>query len=143
MTEQATFSMGCFWGPDEFFSGLPGVLSTTVGYAGGTTEHPTYDDIGDHTETIEIEFDPSVITYQKLLDAFVREHDPTYKAKTQYKSIIFYHSEEQKKAAERTLKEIQGNTSRPVVTELRPAGVFTRAEEYHQKYLKKNRGAVC
>jgi peptide-methionine (S)-S-oxide reductase len=143
MTEKATFSMGCFWGPDEYFSDLPGVISTTVGYAGGTTEHPTYDDIGDHTETIDIEFDPSVITYQKLLDAFVREHDPTYKAKTQYKSIIFYHTDEQKKAAEKILTEIQGNTSRPVVTELHPAGVFTKAEEYHQKYLRKNRGAVC
>ncbi len=143
MIEQATFSMGCFWGPDEYFSSLPGVLSTAVGYAGGTAEHPTYDDIGDHTETINIEFDPSVISYQKLLDAFVREHDATYKAKTQYKSIIFYHSDDQKKAAEATLQEVQSHTSRPVVTELRPAGVFTRAEEYHQKYLRKNRGAVC
>ncbi len=143
MTSKATFALGCFWGPDEFFSQIPGVLSTTVGYSGGTTEHPNYEDIGDHTETIEIGFDPGIVSYEKLLDLFWREHDPTYKAKTQYKSAIFTHDEKQFEAATKSRDERQGFSSTPIVTEIRPAGVFTKAEEYHQKYLRKNRGAVC
>ena len=143
MKNIATFALGCFWGPDEYFSKLSGVLSTTVGYTGGIKEKPTYYILGDHTESVEIEFNPEKISYKELLDHFWHEHDPTYKTKTQYKSAIFVHDEEQKKVAEESLKNYQGKISGKIVTEIVPADTFYNAEDYHQKYLQKNRGAVC
>lgn len=143
MSSLATFSLGCFWGPDEFFSKIPGVLKTTVGYTGGKKENPNYEDLGDHTESLQIEFDPSILSYDRLLGLFWREHDPTYKAKTQYKSAIFTHDKEQYSHAIRSLEEQQKFSKAPIVTEIHPAETFYKAEEYHQKFLQKNRGAVC
>ncbi len=138
----ATFALGCFWGPDDYFSKLKGVLKTRVGYSGGTTKNPNYHNLGDHTETVEITFDPKVISFEELLKHFWKEHHPTVKEVTQYQSIIFYHNQGQKKAAEKSRKEMQKNLSREIVTEIRKAGTFYEAEEYHQKYLLKRKG-VC
>lgn len=142
MSQLAHFGMGCFWGPDEYFSKVPGVIRTTVGYSGGVKANPTYQDLGDHTETVEIEFDPAVITYSRLLDHFFEQHDATYKAKTQYKSVIFTSGAEQEKEARARLAEEEAKGFN-IVTEIKPALKFYKAEEYHQKYLEKNRGAVC
>ncbi len=142
MKSKATFALGCFWGPDEFFSNLKGVLETTVGYSGGTTKNPTYENIGDHTETVEIIFDDAVISYETLLEYFWREHDPTREAKVQYKSIIFYHDEAQQDAAEKSKKMLEEKIGRKIVTDIRMAAPFYKAEDYHQKYFKKHKG-VC
>ncbi|MBI2109249.1 MAG: peptide-methionine (S)-S-oxide reductase MsrA [Parcubacteria group bacterium] len=142
MTQKATFSLGCFWGPDDFFSTLKGVTETIVGYSGGTTENPNYEDLGDHTETIEISFDDTVISYEELLKHFWKLHDPTEEHKTQYKSIIFYHDDAQKNSAEKSKKYQENKLGKKIVTEIRPAVHFYKAEEYHQKYLQKNKG-VC
>ena len=143
MTETATFALGCFWQPDDFYSKLPGVIGTQVGYSGGEKKSPTYYHLGDHTETIQIEFDPKQITYNRLLDYFWQQHDPVYPAKTQYKSIIFYHDERQRKLAEVSKEKQQRKSKGEITTEIRPAKDFYLAEEYHQKYLKKNNKAVC
>lgn len=143
MTQLATFGMGCFWGPDDFFSKVPGVLNVTAGYSGGIKANPTYKDLGDHTEVIRIEYDPALISYERLLSHFWEQHDATYqKVKEQYKSIIFTHSDEQMRQALAS-KEEQESKGLKILTEIRPAMQFTKAEEYHQKYLQKNRGAVC
>ena len=139
----ATFAMGCFWGPDDFFSKLPGVIETTVGYTGGDKVNPTYHELDDHTESIKISFDPAQISYDDLLAYFWDQHNPTYPAKTQYKSVIFYHEEEQRKLAETTKIAAQATYEMQIVTEILPAEEFYPAEDYHQKYLEKNRGAVC
>jgi len=131
--------MNCFWGPQDFFSKLPGVINTTVGYTGGTTEQPTYTNLGDHTETIDIEFDPQIISYQQLLNHFFEGHDATQEQKTQYKSIIFYHSAEQKQLAEDTKHHYEKTVKKPVLTEIRESTIFYPAEEYHQHYEAKAR----
>ncbi len=151
MTEIATFAAGCFWGVQAGFDQLNGIQQTTVGYSGGTTENPTYNEIcrGDtgHAECIEVTFDPEVISYQQLLDHFWQSHTPTTLNRqgpdvgSQYRSAIFYHSEEQKQQAE-TSKQ-QWDQSRhfdqPIVTEITAASTFYPAEEYHQKYSEKHR----
>lgn len=143
MTQLATFGMGCFWGPDEYFSKVPGVLNTTAGYSGGIKANPTYKDLGDHTEVIRIEYDPAKISYERLLTHFWEQHDATYaKTKTQYKSILFTHTSEQMKQALAS-KEKEEAKGLKILTEIKPAMQFTKAEEYHQKYLEKNRGAAC
>ena len=139
MQQKATFSMNCFWGPQDFFFKLPGILNTIVGYTGGTTKNPTYTTIGDHTETIEIMFDPKIISYEQLLKYFLNEHDPTEEQKTQYKSIIFYHSAEQKELAESAKKKYEEKIKKPVYTEIKEATTFYPAEEYHQHYTAKAR----
>ena len=139
MIQKAIFAMGCFWGPDDFFSQLPGVLGTVVGYAGGTKKNPTYVDLGDHTETIEIDFDSSVISYKELLKHFWEGHDPMVPQKTQYKSIIFYRNERQRREAQESREQAEGKHSGKIVTEIRPAEIFYKAEEYHQKYFQKQR----
>jgi peptide methionine sulfoxide reductase msrA/msrB len=148
----ATFAGGCFWGMEDLLRQIPGVLETRVGYAGGTTKNPTYRDVsrGDtgHAETVEIVFDPSRITYDELVRYFFRMHDPTTPNRqgndvgTQYRSAIFYHDEAQRQAAERVKAEVErsGKWKRPIVTEIVPAGEFTVAEDYHQKYLQKHPG---
>lgn len=150
--EKATFAAGCFWGVEDFFIDLPGVVSTRVGYTGGTVETPDYRQvcIGDtgHAEALEIEYDPDRITYKKLLELFWECHDPTQLNRqgpdfgTQYRSAIFYHSDEQRCMAEesRELLNQSGRLGRSVATEIVPAGMFWEAEEYHQKYHKKNGG---
>ncbi len=151
--EKATFAAGCFWGVEARFQQLPGVISTAVGYEGGSLASPTYQQVctdrTGHAEAVEIEFDPSKISYQKLLDEFFELHDPTQLNRqgpdwgSQYRSVVFYHSPEQEKTAKETIARLTAEKkfSKPVVTQVVPAETFWHAEEYHQKYLEK-RGAV-
>ena len=152
--EKATFAMGCFWGPDYIFSRVQGVLKTRVGYIGGKTKNPTYEEVckGDtgHAESIEIEFDADKISYEKLLDVFWKNHDSTTINRqgpdvgSQYRSVIFYHNDTQKKAAEKSKKEKQKELVKKIVTEILKAERFYEAEEYHQKYADKHGGKyVC
>jgi peptide-methionine (S)-S-oxide reductase len=154
-TEKATFGAGCFWGVEETFRMLPGVKSTAVGYAGGTTEQPSYEEVCSdgtgHAEVVEVEFDPQAISYDKLLDVFWANHNPTTMNRQgpdvgkQYRSVIFYHSPEQKAQAEgsKAALEKSGRHSRPIVTQIEAAPPFWRAEEYHQKYLQKRGQTHC
>jgi len=128
---KATFGLGCFWSPQLFFEKLNGVTSTTVGYAGGTKENPSYHLLGDHTETIEIEFNPKEISYDELLNHFWKQHDYTRQPKTRYKSLILYNNERQKAAAERS-------KPKDAATVIKKASHFYRAENYHQDFLKKH-----
>ena len=154
-TEKATFGAGCFWGVEETFRNSKGVLSTAAGYAGGTKENPTYEDVCSdktgHAEVVEVEFDPSQITYDEVLDVFWSNHNPTTLNRQgpdvgmQYRSAIFYHSPEQKSTAEASRKKVDasGRFGRPVVTQIEPAPRFWRAEEYHQRYLQKRGKSHC
>ncbi len=155
MTEKATFGAGCFWGVEETFRSLKGVTNTAVGYAGGTKENPSYEDVctdeTGHAEVIEVEFDPAQIGYDKVLEAFWSSHNPTTLNRqgpdigTQYRSVIFYHSPAQKAAAEASREKIDksGRFRGPVVTQIEPAPKFWRAEEYHQCYLAKRGQSHC
>ena len=146
-TQKATFAAGCFWGVEETFRKMKGVVSTRVGYAGGLTESPTYRDVSTgstgHAESVEVEFNPKEISYEKLLEIFWSIHNPTTLNRqgpdvgSQYRSIIFYYNDEQKKAAEKSLKEEQKKYKDKIVTEIKKAGKFNEAEAYHQEYLKK------
>jgi len=138
----ATFALGCFWSPQYYFGKLGGVVNTEVGYAGVTTSNPTYNTIGDHTETVQIEYDPDKISYEELLDHFWMQHNPTYPNKTQYKSIIFYHDDEQKELAEKSLKEEQQEYDEEILTVIKPAENFYKAEDYHQDFICKRRGEL-
>ena len=147
--DKATFGAGCFWGVEAEFRELPGVIETAVGFAGGHIVNPSYRDVctGEtgHAEVCEVQFDPQKIPYERLLDAFWQMHDPTTRNRqgpdfgTQYRSVIFYHSPEQKAAAEasKAALEVSARYKRPIVTEILPAGPFYRAEDYHQRYLEK------
>jgi peptide-methionine (S)-S-oxide reductase len=155
MTEKATFAAGCFWGVEAAFRRVPGVLDAAVGYTGGATPNPTYEDVctdgTGHAEAVEVEFDPARVTYEKLLDVFWENHDPTQKNRqgpdvgTQYRSGIFFHSPEQQSAAEasKARLEASGRLKRPIATEIAPASTFWRAEDYHQRYLEKRGLAHC
>jgi peptide-methionine (S)-S-oxide reductase len=148
-TQVATFAAGCFWGVESGFRTIPGVLKTTAGYTGGRTKSPTYEQVCSHTtghaEAVQVEFDPSKISYEKLLEIFWSLHDPTTLNRQdpdigdQYRSAIFYHSPEQKKEAEVFKEKIgkSGKFKRPIVTEIIPAGEFYKAEDYHQRYFEK------
>lgn len=150
--EKALFAAGCFWGVEDVFREIPGVVATRVGYTGGHALNPTYRDVcsGDtgHAEAVEITFDPEIISYEQLLEVFWKCHDPTQLNRQgpdigdQYRSAIFYFSEEQKQAAEesRDTLERSGRLRRRIVTGITPAGTFWEAEEYHQKYHQKNGG---
>ena len=154
-TEKATFGAGCFWGVEETFRNLKGVLSTAAGYAGGTKENPTYGDVctdkTGHAEVVDVEFDPSQIDYDQLLDVFWSNHNPTTLNRqgpdigTQYRSVIFYHSPEQETAAKASKAKVErsGRFNRSVVTQIEPAPKFWRAEEYHQRYLQKRSRSHC
>jgi peptide methionine sulfoxide reductase msrA/msrB len=131
--------MNCFWGPQDFFSHLPGVTETTVGYSGGGKEHPTYTDLGDHTESIEIVYDPRVISYEKLLDHFFTRHDPFTQQPTQYRSIIFYEDESEQRTATEKKQYYEEKTGKRILTEIRPRGRFYPAEEYHQHFVQKQK----
>jgi peptide-methionine (S)-S-oxide reductase len=145
--EKATFAAGCFWGVEELFRTLPGVISTKVGYTGGDTDSPSYElvctGITNHAEAIEIEFDPAKINYETLLDKFWAYHNPTTPNRqgpdigTQYRSAIFYHNSSQKELAEKTKTEVSKQWPNPIVTQIVPATTFYDAEQYHQKYLAK------
>jgi len=148
--EKGTFAGGCFWCMEHPFDALPGVLSVTAGYTGGQKKHPTYQEVSaggtGHAESVQIVYDPSRITYRKLLDVFWHNIDPTTKDRQfcdgghQYRSAIFYHTEEQKREALESKEALEKNKpfAGPVVTEIVPAGDFYPAEEYHQHYYKKN-----
>ena len=137
------------------FRNIPGVKSAVSGYAGGATENPTYEDVCSHdtghAEVVEVEFDPAQVSYEKLLDTFWANHDPTTRNRqgpdigTQYRSVIFYHSPEQKDAAEAKKAELEkgGKFRRPIVTQIEEAPAFYRAEEYHQQYLRKHGRTHC
>ncbi|GLH02887.1 Peptide methionine sulfoxide reductase [Gryllus bimaculatus] len=132
-TKKATLAMGCFWGPDSLYGATKGVVRTRVGYSGGEKPCPTYRSIGDHTESIDIDYNPDEISYSELLNLFWANHDPTLKTKPQYTSLIFYHDNEQKQIAEESLKE-QERLKEGVVTRIIPFKEFYNAEDYHQKY---------
>lgn len=137
--ELATFGMGCFWGPDAQFGSLPGVVRTRTGYAGGTSETPTYREMGDHTETIQVEFDPGRISFEEIVSEFWRSHYPNrdaYKGR-QYISLIFWETDEQKRIIESVKRDKEVELDEPVETEIRPFAGFTEAEERHQKYYLK------
>ncbi len=154
-TEKATFGAGCFWGVEETFRKLEGVIATAVGYAGGTKYNPSYEDVctdeTGHAEVVEVEFDPSQIGYNQLLDVFWSNHNPTTLNRQgpdvgkQYRSVIFYHSPEQKTAAESSKNELEKieRFNRPIVTQIESAPKFWRAEEYHQRYLEKRGQTHC
>jgi len=147
--EKATFAAGCFWGVEAAFSQVNGVVKTTVGYTGGKLKDPTYKDVctdkTGHAEAVELEFDPSVVSYEKLLDVFWDIHDPTTPNRqgpdigSQYRSAIFYHSPEQEKMALASKKRLQesGRFKKPITTEITAAGEFYKAEEYHQRFFEK------
>lgn len=153
--ETATFGAGCFWGVEAAFRQIPGVKSTAVGYMGGVTENPTYEQVctdrTGHAEIVQVEFDPSAVAYDDLLNVFWENHDPTQLNRqgpdhgSQYRTVIFYHSPEQKAAAEasKIALEASGRFRKPIVTEIVPAATFNRAEEYHQQYLEKRGLASC
>jgi peptide-methionine (S)-S-oxide reductase len=154
MTETATLAGGCFWGVEELIRKLPGVIDTTVGYAGGTLDDPRYEDVkkGEtgHAESLQIVFDPAKITFDEILDFFFRLHDPTTTNRqgndvgTQYRSAIFYHDDEQRIAAESAKQRAQSKWPRPIVTEVFPFTNFYEAEDYHQDYLQRNpHGYTC
>jgi peptide methionine sulfoxide reductase msrA/msrB len=134
-TETAIFALGCFWGPDASFGALEGVVRTRVGYAGGTTENPSYKIIGDHTETIEIDYDPNIISYQELVEIFFDSHNPyTNSYSRQYASILFYHNQEQKDTALNIKDKLESKTARTIKTQIREYEKFYLAEDYHQKF---------
>lgn len=153
--ETATFGAGCFWHVEEDFRRIAGVISTQAGYCGGNTDAQTYQDVCSqltgHAEVVEVIFDPAVISYESLLQLFWSLHDPTQLNRqgpdigTNYRSVIFYHSEEQRIKAEISFakEDSSGRHRRPVVTEIKPVGKFWRAEEYHQQYLKRVDGRGC
>ena len=151
MIEIATFGAGCFWGVEASFQKIKGVTKTTVGYMGGNFKNPTYEDVctdkTGHAEAVQITFDPTIISYEELLGVFWSIHDPTQLNKqgpdigTPYRSVIFYHDQNQKKIAEESKKkQVQsGKYKKPVVTEITELKEFYEAEEYHQRYLEKLR----
>jgi peptide-methionine (S)-S-oxide reductase len=153
--EKATFGAGCFWGVEEAFRQLPGVTATVVGYEGGTTRNPTYQDVCSHTtghaEVVEVSFDPTRVSYDALLAIFWDNHDPTQLNRQgpdvgeQYRSVIFYHTPEQQEKALRSKAQLEESRRyrKAIVTQIVPAQPFYRAEEYHQQYLEKHGMAAC
>jgi len=151
--EKATFGAGCFWGVEARFAEMPGVLDTAVGYEGGQLEHPTYKEVctdrTGHAEVVDVTFDPTRLPYETLLDAFFAMHDPTQVNRqgpdwgSQYRSVIFTHSDEQARLALAKIAELNatGAYRKPIATSVEPAATFWKAEEYHQRYLEK-RGMV-
>ncbi len=152
---KATFAEGCFWGVEANFRRVVGVTSATVGYTGGKTANPTYEEVCSsrtgHAEAVEVEFDPKVLRYEDLLEVFWATHDPTTLNRqgpdfgSQYRSAIFYHDADQQATAiaSKERQEKSKRFPRPIVTEIAPAGPFYKAEEYHQKYLEKHGQHGC
>lgn len=146
---KATFGAGCFWCVEDTFRKTKGVTSTSVGYSGGWQKNPTYQDVctdmTGHAEVVQVEFDPSVLPYEKLLDVFWQSHDPTSLNRqgpdvgNQYRSVIFCHDENQEKIATQSKENLDksGKLGKKIVTEIKPAAEFYKAEEYHQQYYAK------
>jgi peptide-methionine (S)-S-oxide reductase len=155
VTELATFGAGCFWGVEVTFRNVPGVKDALVGYLGGTLANPTYRDVctgrTGHAEVVQVTYDPAEVSYEKLLEVFWTNHDPTTLNRqgpdvgTQYRSAIFFHTPEQQRVAEASKKQLEssGRFRRPIVTEITPASAFYPAEDYHQRYLEKRGLATC
>jgi peptide-methionine (S)-S-oxide reductase len=155
MNEIATFGAGCFWGVEETFRQVPGVIDTEVGYSNGHTVNPTYKDVctdeTGHAEVVQVTFDPAKVSFEELLNVFWTAHDPTQVNRqgpdfgAQYRTAIFFHSPEQEAAAKKSMAAIaaSGKFKRPIATEITAAGPFYRAEEYHQKYLQKRGAPSC
>jgi peptide-methionine (S)-S-oxide reductase len=155
MSEIATFGAGCFWGVEASFRKIPGVLDAVVGYSGGKTENPSYKDVctdrTGHAEVVQVTFDPAIVRYEQLVEAFWLLHDPTQVNRqgpdfgTQYRTAIFFHSPEQEAIAKKAKAELDasGRFRKPIATEITPAGPFYRGEEYHQRYLEKRGAASC
>lgn len=153
--ETATFAAGCFWGVEAKFAALKGVLRTEVGYTGGTKPNPTYRQVCSlatgHAEAVRIEYDPDIIAYEELLEAFFALHDPTQVDRQgpdvgkQYRSAIFFHSPEQERLARETIRRLEEEHrfSRPIATQVVSAGEWWRAEEMHQKYFSKQGRPGC
>lgn len=153
--EKATFAAGCFWGVEATFRQVQGVKSTTVGYSGGRSKNPTYQDVctdkTGHAEVVQVEYDPTKVSYQDFLKVFWDSHDPTTLNRqgpdvgTQYRSAIFFHTPEQEAAARESKAKLErsGRFKNPIVTEITPAPEFYPAEEYHQRYLEKRGLAHC
>lgn len=152
---KATFAAGCFWGVEATFRQLSGVISTRVGYTGGSMPNPTYQDVCNddtgHAEAVEVEYDPAKVSYEQLLKVFWENHDPTQLNRqgpdwgSQYRSAIFFHSPEQEAAAKLSKENLEksGQYRKPVVTQIVPATTFYPAEDYHQQYLEKRGLAAC
>jgi peptide-methionine (S)-S-oxide reductase len=153
--EQATFAAGCFWGVEALFQQLNGVISTTAGFTGGETINPTYEDVYSeltgHAESVQVEYDPSLISYEELVEVFFENHNPTSLNKqgedigTRYRSAIFFHSNEQAEVALIAKENLErsGRFKKPVVTQIVPITSFYRADEYHQSYLAKRGQSSC
>lgn len=151
--QKALFAAGCFWGVQFYFDEVPGVLKTVVGYTGGHTKNPTYDDVcthmTGHAEAVMIDFDPAVISFTVLLKQFFRMHNPTQLNRQgpdigdEYRSVIFYFNDEQRAQAEKVKAETQAAYKEPVVTQIVQAGEFYRAEEYHQKFSQRTGIGMC
>lgn len=152
-TDKAIFGAGCFWGVESAFRGVPGVRDAVSGYSGGSVENPSYKQVcggrTGHAEVVQVEFDPEEVSYGELLDVFWKNHDPTQVNRqgpdvgSQYRSAIFYTSEEQRRAAEASREKAQESYKKPIATEITAAGTFYRAEEYHQRYFEKNGISAC
>lgn len=153
MSQQAIFGAGCFWGVQYYFDQVPGVIRTSVGYSGGHTVNPTYEDVCMHTtghaEVVRLEFDPAQINYETLVKHFFRLHDPTQLNRQgpdvgdNYRSVIFYFDDDQKAVAERVRDQIQPGFSQPIVTQIVPAAPYYEAEAYHQKFAERTGRGMC
>jgi methionine-S-sulfoxide reductase len=151
--DRAAFAAGCFWGVEEFFLAIPGVVDAVSGYEGGTVDHPTYEQVCSgatgHAEAVLVTFDPSQVTFDHLLEEFWRHHDPTTLNRqgpdhgTQYRSAVFVRNEAQAEAARASLDAFQARFNRPIVTEVSPASTFWPAEAYHQRYAERTGRGGC
>lgn len=151
--EKATFGAGCFWGVEEIYRQTKGVLSTAVGYEGGRLNNPSYKEVctdrTGHAEVVEMTFDPKQVSFERLLDIFWENHDPTTLNRqgpdfgTQYRSVVFFHNDEQEKVAKASKEKAQKSFKAPIVTQIVPAETFWKAEEYHQQYLAKRGLGSC
>jgi methionine-S-sulfoxide reductase len=151
--QRATFAAGCFWGVEASFRGLEGVVKTSVGFTGGSAPDPSYEQVCSgatgHAEAVEVWFDPALVSYDELVNAFWSMHNPTTPDRqgwdfgSQYRSAIFFHNEEQERLATASRDRHEETLSRPIVTEIVPASRFYDAEEYHQRYFEKHGGAAC
>jgi peptide-methionine (S)-S-oxide reductase len=153
LEKRATFGAGCFWGVEAAFRQLDGVTQTRVGYAGGELEDPTYEDVCSHqtghAEVVEVTYEDDKISYEDLLKVFWRKHNPTQRNRQgwdigdQYRSVVFFHDEEQRAAAERSKEGEQSANRKPIVTQIESAPTFYEAEDYHQHYLEKRGRSNC
>lgn len=149
----ATFAAGCFWGVEDFFRSVPGVVEAVSGYTGGSAPHPTYEQVCSgstgHAEAVLVTYDPAKVSYAHLLEEFWRHHDPTTPNRqgpdvgTQYRSAVFFHDAEQERLAQESLSDFQARFRRPIVTEVVPATTFWPAEEYHQRYVERTGHGAC